>query len=91
MEDDSMSNNQNNTGNFMTGIIIGSIVGAATALLMAPKSGKEHRGDINTQMEVLKEKSGEWKETVMEKGSEYTSTAMEKNKSASSGRDGKRQ
>lgn len=62
----------------MTGIIIGSIVGAATALLMAPKSGKELRDDINHQVGTLKEKSGEWKETVMEKGTEITTTAKEK-------------
>lgn len=73
-----MSNNQNGSTNFLTGVIVGSIVGAATALLLAPKSGKELRSDINTQVSTIKDKSGEWKETVMEKGTEISATAKEK-------------
>ncbi|MGV3487537.1 MAG: YtxH domain-containing protein [Tuberibacillus sp.] len=34
-----------NTGSFILGAVIGGLVGAATALLLAPKSGKELRGD----------------------------------------------
>ncbi|MFK4997438.1 YtxH domain-containing protein [Bacillus sp. N9] len=64
-----MSNDKNNqTSNFMTGIIVGSIVGAATALLIAPKSGKELRSDINEQVEALKEKRVTGKKQLWKKG-----------------------
>ena len=39
-------NNGNNKG-FILGAIIGSAVGAITALIFAPKSGRELRQDIN--------------------------------------------
>lgn len=77
-----MANNQNNNNNsaanFLVGVIVGSVVGAATALLLAPKSGRELRSDINQQVGTLKEKSGEWKDTVVEKSSEISAVAKEK-------------
>lgn len=56
--------NQNNESNinakdFIIGTFVGGIVGAATALLLAPKSGKELRTNINDQAIVLKDKSTE--------------------------------
>ena len=72
------NNNNNSSVNFLTGVVLGSLVGAATALLLAPKSGRELRTDINTQVENFKEKSGEWTETVKEKGIELTDVAKEK-------------
>jgi gas vesicle protein len=54
-------NNQNNINakDFIIGTFVGGMVGAAAALLLAPKSGKELRTDINGQAIVLKEKSSE--------------------------------
>src|SRR5690606_30803580 len=60
------------------GAIVGGIVGAVTALLLAPKSGKEMREDINEQAAVLKERSLQLKDTAVEKGSEWISIAKEK-------------
>jgi len=36
----------NHTANFFAGIVVGSLTGAATAILLAPKSGKETREQI---------------------------------------------
>ena len=38
-----------NTKDFLIGTLIGGIVGATTALFLAPKSGKELRSDISDQ------------------------------------------
>lgn len=64
----SNNNNSNSSNNFITGVVIGSLVGAATALFLAPKSGKELRSEICEQVDQLKGRSDGWKETVMEKG-----------------------
>ena len=45
-----------NTKDFLIGALVGGIVGAVTALLLAPKSGKEMRSDLNFQAHALKEK-----------------------------------
>jgi gas vesicle protein len=57
----SNQNNENNINakDFIIGTFVGGIVGAATALLLAPKSGKELRTNLNDQAIVLKDKSGE--------------------------------
>lgn len=72
---------------FVVGAIIGSIVGAATALFMAPKPGKELRNDLNVQAKSLTEKTEKLRQTAMEKGSDLmekgsglTETVMEKTK-----------
>lgn len=44
---------------FLIGALIGGIIGAATALFLAPKSGKELRADLNTQASTLKEKASQ--------------------------------
>ncbi len=80
-----MSNQENKTneGNinakdFVIGTLIGGIVGAATALLLAPKSGKELRTDLNEQASTIREKSSQWKDTAYEKGTELAAVAREK-------------
>jgi gas vesicle protein len=70
--------NNINSKDFMIGTLIGGIVGAATALLLAPKSGKDLRNDLNEQAVVLKEKSGQWKDTAVEKSNELAAVAKEK-------------
>ncbi|RLQ97907.1 YtxH domain-containing protein [Falsibacillus albus] len=73
------SNEQNiNTKDFVIGALIGGIIGATTALFLAPKSGKELRSDLNTQATTLKEKSGQWKDSAVEKGNEWAAVAKEK-------------
>ncbi|MCA1056871.1 YtxH domain-containing protein [Rossellomorea aquimaris] len=70
--------NNINSKDFMIGTLIGGIVGAATALLLAPKSGKDLRNDLNEQAIVIKEKSGQWKDTAVEKSNELAAVAKEK-------------
>ncbi|MGM0843899.1 MAG: YtxH domain-containing protein [Bacillota bacterium] len=67
-----------NAKDFLIGSLIGGIVGAATALFLAPKSGKELRDELNTHAGTLKEKSGQWRETAMERGNELAAAAKER-------------
>jgi gas vesicle protein len=72
------SNNHINTKDFLIGTLVGGIVGALTALFLAPKSGKELRGDLNDQAYLLREKTESLRETAIEKSSEITSTVKDK-------------
>lgn len=76
-----MSNNQDqiNSKDFLIGTLIGGIVGASVALLLAPKSGKELRSDLNEQALIAKEKGGQLAETAKLK----TTDIIEKVKNAS--------
>ncbi|MET3575362.1 YtxH domain-containing protein [Bhargavaea ullalensis] len=65
-------------GGFLTGAIIGGLIGAAAALLLAPKSGKELRGDVSTQAVNLKEKGIELSSVAKDKTADMTKTAKEK-------------
>ncbi|MFD0673997.1 YtxH domain-containing protein [Cohnella sp. GCM10027633] len=49
---------ENNKGT-MKGVLIGGIVGAAAALLLAPKSGKELRGDIKDKYGSVHERASQ--------------------------------
>ncbi len=66
------------SSNFVLGALVGGLVGAATALFLAPKSGKELRGDLSEQSNVLMEKGNAFKQTATEKGSAWKQTAQEK-------------
>jgi gas vesicle protein len=56
--------------NLLAGIGIGAIIGAATALLLAPKPGAETRDDLKRTVDDLKEKSekviSDWSSTMEE-------------------------
>jgi gas vesicle protein len=54
-----MSDNNNEFGAFMSGLLLGGIAGALTALLLAPRSGEETR-------QVILEKSMEIKDKALE-------------------------
>ncbi|UZJ80269.1 YtxH domain-containing protein [Fictibacillus sp. KU28468] len=72
------NNNQNiNSKDFIIGALVGGIVGAASALLMAPKSGKELRNDINEQAGTIKDKSTEWSAMAKDKSSNIARTVSE--------------
>ncbi|MBB6445742.1 YtxH domain-containing protein [Bacillus benzoevorans] len=72
-----------NAKDFIIGTLIGGIVGSLTALLLAPKSGKELRGDINNQANLLKEKSGQLRDSAVVKGNEIATTVKDKTSSIS--------
>jgi gas vesicle protein len=44
-----MSDNSGDVGNFLAGFVIGGLVGAAVALILAPQSGEETRAQIATK------------------------------------------
>jgi gas vesicle protein len=52
-----MSDNSSDFGSFLAGFLIGGLVGAATALLLAPQSGEETRTVIKSRSIELKEKA----------------------------------
>ncbi|MGG1571761.1 YtxH domain-containing protein [Fictibacillus sp. NRS-1165] len=47
---------------FTKGVLVGGLVGAATALLLTPKSGKEMRRNLSNQTLNLKEKTLQMKD-----------------------------
>ncbi|PKG24958.1 YtxH domain-containing protein [Niallia nealsonii] len=63
---------------FLLGAIVGGVVGAAAALFLAPKPGKELLNDMNGHANSLKGKGIELSGTLKEKGSEYITIAKEK-------------
>lgn len=65
-------------GTFLFGALVGGIIGAATALFLAPKTGSEMRGNLTTQAVQLKDKSIEISSVAKEKATEFTSVAKEK-------------
>ena len=74
----SNNNNQNiDSKDFMIGALVGGMLGAAAALLLAPKAGKELRSDLNEQAVYLKDKSNEFSHLAREKSSNIVRTVSE--------------
>lgn len=67
-----------NSRDFMVGAIIGGLAGAAAALLLAPKSGKELRTTLNQQTSSILEKTDQMKNSAMTKSNDIASAAKEK-------------
>jgi gas vesicle protein len=53
-----MSDNNADLGAFLAGFVIGGLVGAATALILAPQSGQETRSQITSKSREL-QRTGE--------------------------------
>ncbi|ETT82640.1 YtxH domain-containing protein [Viridibacillus sp. FSL R5-0477] len=66
-----------NVKDFVIGAFVGGIVGAAAALFLAPKTGKELRDDVATQASQIKEKSIELSSTAKEKSAQISKTLQE--------------
>jgi gas vesicle protein len=65
-----MANDGNTAKGFLFGLIAGGAIGAALALLYAPKSGRELRGDIKKRTDDLVEDAEEYISTAREKAVE---------------------
>lgn len=65
-------------GSFLFGAVVGGVIGAAAALFLAPKTGKEMRDDLSTQAGQIKDKSIELSAIAKEKATEYGSVAKDK-------------
>ncbi|TLQ07622.1 YtxH domain-containing protein [Marinilactibacillus psychrotolerans] len=79
-------NKQSKSEGFLLGTIVGAAIAGVSALLFAPKSGKELREDITQHSnrtkgqlkdyaDLAKEKGAELKETAQKASSEYVDTA----------------
>jgi gas vesicle protein len=64
-----MSDRETDFGAYIAGFIIGGLVGAAAALLLAPQSGEETRTMIRDKSIELKEKAEASAEEAFEKAS----------------------
>jgi gas vesicle protein len=60
---------------FLAGAIIGGVVGAAAALLMAPKSGEELREDIADKVQEISENTHDFADDIHEKGKRFANNA----------------
>jgi len=63
---------------FVVGMLVGSAIGAAVALLYAPQSGDATRDLIKQKAGDAKDKAGEIASTAKDKAAEMASTAKEK-------------
>lgn len=69
---------ESGVGSFLVGALIGGVVGAATALFLAPKTGKEMRDEFSTQAIQIKDKSIELSAIAKDKAQEYGTVAKDK-------------
>ncbi|OFX14882.1 MAG: hypothetical protein A2Z18_09630 [Armatimonadetes bacterium RBG_16_58_9] len=75
-----MSNDNDQRGvalHFLTGLGIGALVGAVTALLLAPKSGKETRDDIKQAADEMRAKADKVIHDLTESGDELVKKSKE--------------
>lgn len=64
---------------FLAGIIIGSVAGVVTALLLSPRSGDEIRSNLNRQSITLKKRSTDFAQTAKEKSSTIAKSVSQSN------------
>jgi gas vesicle protein len=64
------SQSQSHVGTAVTFLLIGLGAGALTALLLAPKSGKQLRKDMRRKYEDAKDSFDEWKDEAKEAAEE---------------------
>ena len=67
-----MSDNSNDTGAFLAGFVIGGLVGAAVALIMAPQSGEETRARIASNSANMRQVGAERFQEVRSRADDYT-------------------
>lgn len=53
-------NDKNSLIYLLAGFGLGALIGALAGLLLAPKSGEETRGELETKVKDLKGKTEEW-------------------------------
>ena len=70
-----MSENSSDLGAFLAGFVIGGLVGAATAIILAPQSGAETRAQISTKGSEIAHTGSEQYHQYLNTASEYTGRA----------------
>lgn len=71
------SNDEVNSKDFIIGALVGGIIGAAAALFLAPKSGRELRENVSSQAIQLKDKTADFSLTAKEKTSQLSTQLKE--------------
>ena len=66
--------NEKKGKDLLIGAVVGGLLGAATALLFAPKSGRELRSDIAEQAQVVSDKTVQIASNVSQKTQEVAKT-----------------
>jgi len=76
-----MSDNSSEFGAFLAGFVIGGLVGAATALILAPQSGEQTRGQISSKSDELRvsgeQRINQYRELSTEKVHDYQNRAAQ--------------
>lgn len=74
-------NTSNDLGAFLAGFVIGGLIGAATAIILAPQSGQETRAQIAAKGEQLihtgEEQYQHYRDTAVAYGHQYSDRANE--------------
>jgi len=73
-----------NKSEFMLGLVIGGVVGAAAALLYAPKSGAETRDQLKQKGEELKDGAHDLVERAVHRAEEIGTTVKDRTSSLAS-------
>ncbi len=69
---------------FLKGLLIGGLIGAAAGILFAPKSGKETREDISRKAQDLAARARDEYEAAVEKSKKVYEAALERMKEVQS-------
>lgn len=59
----------------LLGIVLGGVIGATTALLLAPKSGPELRQDISDKFQEISENTQDFASSIQEEGQRFAKNA----------------
>jgi gas vesicle protein len=73
----SSNDDRNVAMNFLAGLGLGALLGAAAALLLAPKSGVETRQDIAGAAEDIRDKAGKMVKDLSESSEELVKKSKE--------------
>lgn len=73
-----MNENESDLGAFLAGFVIGALVGAATALILAPQSGRATREQIANLSTDIRQAGTEQFENVRSTADQYTSDIRER-------------
>lgn len=73
-----MSEKSSDLGAFLAGFVIGGLVGAATALILAPQSGEETRSRIKETSDNLAQSSTAYLHEYGQKANDLTQSYVEK-------------
>jgi gas vesicle protein len=72
-----MADNSGDLGSFLAGFVIGGLIGAGVALLMAPQSGEETRALIADKSIELRDRAAETAGDVQTRAGDFASQTAE--------------